>query len=84
LARPLLDRAATEPVDLRPVRRWENEAVASNVRSWLASLQAPAERPPPYPYVCECGRRGCCERVPLTLAEYDASPRVVAHGHSER
>ena len=73
--------AVREPVDLGPVRRWENEAVAANIRSWLSSLHAPAEAPFPYPYACECGRRGCDERVQLTLAEFDGLSTVVSAAH---
>src|SRR5690348_17571561 len=29
--------------DLRAARRWENEAVAANIRAWLASPEAPRE-----------------------------------------
>ena len=63
------------------MRRWENDAVASNLRSWLASLQAPDFELPPYPFACECGRVGCGDRVPLTLEEYAATPQVLSPGH---
>jgi hypothetical protein len=75
---PLL--AAAEPVDLAPVRRWENETVARNVRSWIASPSGP-DRELTYSFVCECGRRGCGEHVRLRLDEFDAAPRVLAPAH---
>jgi pimeloyl-ACP methyl ester carboxylesterase len=64
--------------DLRAVRRWENEAVAANIRSWLASPEAPAEDSG-YPFACECGRRGCGDTVRLTIEEFDAASQVLAH-----
>ena len=64
--------------DLQAVRRWENEAVAENVRSWLASPEAPREYSG-YAFSCECGRRGCGETVQLTIEEFDETPRVLAH-----
>lgn len=70
------------PVDLRSVRRWENEVAAQNLRSWLASTDVPAEPPGPYSFACECGRRDCSARVALTLAEFDALPHVIAPRHA--
>jgi hypothetical protein len=64
--------------DLQAARRWENEAVAANIRSWLASPEAPREYSG-YPFACECGRRGCGETVQLTIEEFDETPRVLAH-----
>jgi len=64
--------------DLRTARRWENEAVASNIRAWLASPEAPAEDSG-YPFACECGLRGCGETVRLTIEEFDATSQVLAH-----
>jgi hypothetical protein len=64
--------------DLRAIRRWENEAVAANVRAWLASPEASREHHG-YPFACECGRRGCGETVRLTIEEFDAASEVVAH-----
>lgn len=65
-------------VDLAAVRRWENEAVAANIRAWLQSTEALREHAG-YPFGCECGRRGCGETVQLTIEEFDARPRVLAH-----
>jgi hypothetical protein len=65
--------------DLREARRWENEAVAANLRSWISSRQGPGERTIAYPFACECGARGCAERVELTLDEYAARASVLAH-----
>jgi hypothetical protein len=65
-------------IDLGAARRWENEAVAANIREWIASAEVPA-RDHRYPFGCECGRRGCGETVELTLDEFDAKPRVLAH-----
>jgi hypothetical protein len=64
--------------DLSAVRRWENEAAAANIRSWLASPEAPREYPG-YPFACECGRPGCDELVPMTIEEFDAASRVLVH-----
>jgi hypothetical protein len=71
------------PVDLQPARRWENEVVADNIGSWLASSDAPPDPPRAYPFSCECGRRrGCSSQVDLALEEFQAMPRVVAPGHA--
>jgi hypothetical protein len=64
--------------DLRAIRRWENEAVAANIRAWLASPEAPREHHG-YPSACECGRPGCAETVRLTIEDFDAAPQVLAH-----
>jgi hypothetical protein len=71
-----------EPIDLRAARRWENEAAAANIRAWLASPEAPASYAT-FGFACECGERGCEERVQLTLAEFAATPHVLA-GHARR
>ena len=64
--------------DLREVRRWENEVAAANIRSWLASPEAPREHDG-YPFACECGRRGCDELVQLTIEQFDATAQVLVH-----
>lgn len=64
-------------VDLRAVRRWENECAAANIRAWHESPEAPRERHA-YPFACECGRRGCGETAELTIEEFDASSQVLA------
>jgi hypothetical protein len=64
--------------DLQAIRRWENEAVAANIRAWLGSSEAPREDRG-YPFGCECGRPGCGETIHLTIEEFDAAPRVLAH-----
>lgn len=71
--------AANEPVDLPAARRWENEKIARNVRSWTATGDHRTSSDMTIPFACECGQLGCCERVRLTLAAFDAAPRVVAH-----
>lgn len=72
----------SEPVDLAGARRWENEKIVRNVRSWIASGDHRTSYDGPVPLACECGRLGCGERVDVTLAEYDRSPRVLASGHA--
>lgn len=67
-----------EPCDLRAARRWENEAAAANIRAWLASPEAPVSYST-FGFACECGERGCDERVQLTLDEFGALPEVRAH-----
>jgi hypothetical protein len=64
--------------DLAAIRRWENEAAAANIRSWLASPEAPREYYG-YPFACECGRVGCDELVEMTIEEFDAAYQVVVH-----
>lgn len=64
--------------DLAPIRRWENEKAAANIRAWLASPEAPQEHGG-YPFACECGRRGCDEVVVLTIPEFDAGSEVLVH-----
>ena len=68
--------------DLHAVRRWENEAVAANIRAWLASPEGPRERDHAYPYGCECGNRGCGETVRLTVEEFDGGERVLSAAHA--
>jgi len=80
---PILD-ANRGPVDMRPVRRWENDVFAANVRSWLASPDAPAEAPAAYAFACECGGRGCSPQVELTLADYESTSQVIATEHGPR
>jgi hypothetical protein len=65
-------------LDLRAVRRWENEAAAANIRSWLVSPEAPREHYG-YPFACECGRRGCGEVLQMTIEEFDAASWVLVH-----
>jgi hypothetical protein len=62
-------------------RRWENRIVADNIRSWLASAHRTPELPGAWPFACECGRSTCTVMVPRSLPEFDASARVLAHGH---
>jgi hypothetical protein len=73
----LLEIPATA-ADLTAIRRWENEVAAANVRAWLVSPEAPREHRG-FPFACECGRPGCDETVRLTIAEFDAASRVLAH-----
>ena len=71
--------AASVPVDLPGVRRWENEKIARNVRAWIASADHRPSHEMPIPFACECGRAGCCDRVELSLTAFDAGTEVVAH-----
>ncbi|HEY7421740.1 MAG TPA: hypothetical protein VH541_07000 [Gaiellaceae bacterium] len=71
--------AASEPLDLSGVRRWENEKIVRNVRGWAASGDQRTSSEMTIPFACECGRTGCCERVQLTLSAFDAALEVVAH-----
>jgi hypothetical protein len=64
--------------DLGEIRRWENGAAAANIRAWLVSPEAPLEHFG-YPFACECGRPGCDEVRQMTIEEFDAAPRVLAH-----
>lgn len=73
--------AASDPVDLPAVRRWENEKIARNVRAWHASGDHRTAHDMPVPFACECGRLGCGERVSLTLVDFDRCERVLATGH---
>ena len=70
------------PVDLQPVRRWENEVIADNVRRWLASPDAAPGPPRAYSFSCECGRRGCSTQVDLALEDFQAMSHVVAPAHA--
>jgi hypothetical protein len=65
--------AASEPVDLPAVRRWENGKIARNAREWAASGDHRTSSEMTISFACECGRLGCCERVRLTLAEFDVA-----------
>jgi hypothetical protein len=71
--------AASEPVELASVRRWENEKIARNVRAWAASGDHRPSVEMTIPFACECGKVGCCERARLTLTEFDAARQVIAH-----
>jgi hypothetical protein len=62
-------------------RRWENQIVADNIRSWLATPHRTPELPDAWPFACECGRSTCTVMVPRSLFEFDASARVLADGH---
>jgi hypothetical protein len=62
-------------------RRWENQVVAENIRSWLASDHRVGGVSDAYPFACECGRTTCTVMVPRALAEFDRAGRVVADGH---
>jgi hypothetical protein len=67
--------------DVRAARRWENNVVADNIRSWLATPHVPPQWPATYPFACECGARSCDAIVELPLTAYEAAPCVVAPGH---
>jgi hypothetical protein len=47
-------------------------------------IRALADGPPATrrEFICECANPDCAELVPLTLAEFDALPSVVAHRHA--
>jgi hypothetical protein len=62
--------------DVRSVRRWENAAVARQLRLWVESGEGPAVARP-FPYACECGETGCCLTLELPLERFDA---LVAEG----
>jgi hypothetical protein len=70
--------------DLSPVRRWQNEVVADNIRRWLASSDAPPNPPSSYPFACECGHPGCTIQLDLALDEYRAMPQVIAPAHTKK
>jgi hypothetical protein len=55
--------------DLAAVRRFENDALAEQVRLYRSSGEAPPGSPP-LAFACECGRSGCAEEVELTLEDY--------------
>jgi hypothetical protein len=68
--------------DLGSVRRWQNEVFAASIRAWLASVDAHAgAADEAFCFVCECGRHGCAETVPFTIAALDSTPCVRARGH---
>lgn len=83
-ALPDLAAPRGEPSDVSRARRWENDIVADNIRSWLATPDVPPTLPASYPFACECGSPGCATLTPLSLAEYESNPRIIAagHGHS--
>jgi hypothetical protein len=64
--------------EIRSARRWENQVVAGNIRSWLASSSAPSVPPTSYSFACECGERGCQSLVELSLGDFDAAAAVLA------
>jgi hypothetical protein len=64
--------------DVRDARRWENEVVAANIRGWLASPEAPRERPRPT-WSCECGDPTCDATLSMSLEEYETGSVRTAH-----
>lgn len=73
------------PVDtaaVRAARRWENDVVAGNIRTWLTTEHVPEAFPESYPFACECGKAGCSAFVNLALPMYEASEQVLFEGHS--
>jgi hypothetical protein len=68
--------------DLGSVRRWQNEVFAANIRAWLASIDAHAGAAEEvFPFVCECGQRGCAATAQLTISQFDGAPCVRVGGH---
>jgi hypothetical protein len=77
---PALDGAARlEPgPELSRRRREENAAAAVQGRLWAQATGR--DRPPPFPFACECGTSGCTAFRPGTPDEYDAVPApLLAH-----
>lgn len=70
-----------DPAAVREARRWENDLVAGNIRTWLATPHVPPVLPRGYPFACECGQAGCAAFVDLSLPAYDAGDQVLAPGH---
>jgi len=68
---PALDRLPREG-DLREVRRFENDVLATQVRLYCESLLPTVLEDAPLPFACECGEPRCEREVALTMAEYDA------------
>jgi hypothetical protein len=58
--------------DLAEVRRFENDAVGTQVRLYLDSLGDDAPPEWQFPFGCECGSSGCRDTVELTVSEYEA------------
>jgi len=62
-------------------RRWENRIVADNIRRWMVSSHRTPDVPQAWPFACECGRPTCTSMVTRSIAEFDSTGRVLAHGH---
>ena len=59
--------------DLAAVRRFENDVLATQVRAYRGSGEAPSEHlDGALPFACECGGAGCDLEIELSLAEYEA------------
>ena len=55
----------------RSLRQVENDAMAGNVRAWLADLGPDAPPGPTHlPFACECERLGCAAEVQRTPADH--------------
>jgi hypothetical protein len=80
-ALPGLGAPGGNPGDVSAARRWENDIVANNIRSWLATAHVPPNLPESYPFACECGSPGCVTLISLSLTEYESCPRLLASGH---
>jgi hypothetical protein len=49
---------------------------------WLASIDAHAGAAEEvFPFVCECGQRGCAATAQLTISQFDGAPCVRVGGH---
>jgi hypothetical protein len=69
--RPVVERSP-RAVDLAAVRRFENDALATQVRLYRESLGYLKPEDATLPFSCECGVPGCAEEIELSLDDYDA------------
>jgi hypothetical protein len=59
-------------VDLPSIRRFENDAIGTQVRLYRESILPLVVPDDPLRFACECDVPGCAEEVELTLTEYEA------------
>jgi hypothetical protein len=76
---PALRARRLDATDFRAVRRWENEARAANLRSWINSAHVVDGPLPLWPFACECGDARCADIVELTLDEFESRAQIRGH-----
>ena len=76
---PALRERRLDGTNFRAVRRWENEALATNLRSWINSIHVIEGPLPLWPFACECGDHRCADIVELTLDEFESGAQIRGH-----
>jgi hypothetical protein len=67
--------------DVRAARRWENQVVADNIRTWLTTRHVPSTAQATYSFACECAAPGCRAMVDTPPRDLGTTP-VIAPEHA--